>query len=106
MLWNGAGGWGGDLLARPAAELLAYRLDHLPLARHNFQGLGNVLAEFDQLAATARTTRRCRHDHALARQVSRQRRSHRLFMGEAAHRAGVRLGRPSRDLAVVITNAE
>ena len=44
----------GDLLARPAGELLPHRLDHLPLARDDFQRLGDVLAELGQLAAAAR----------------------------------------------------
>jgi hypothetical protein len=34
----------GDGLARPARELLAHRLDHLPLARHDLQRRGDVLA--------------------------------------------------------------
>jgi hypothetical protein len=46
--------------------------DHPPLPRHNFQCLDDVLAEFDKLAATARTARRRRHDDAPARQVRRQ----------------------------------
>jgi hypothetical protein len=87
-----------DLLARPAAELLPHGLDHLPLPRHNLQGLGDVLAEFDKLAATARTARRRRHDDALARQVRRQRRPHRLFADDAAHRCSVGRGRSSREL--------
>lgn len=36
----------GDLLASPAGELLADRLDNLPAARHDLQGFGNVFAIF------------------------------------------------------------
>src|SRR3954451_20130030 len=43
--------WLGDLLAGPAGELLPHRLDHLPLARDDFQCLGDVLAELGQPAA-------------------------------------------------------
>ena len=39
----------GDRLAGPAGELLAHVLDHLPLARHELQRLGHVLAELAQL---------------------------------------------------------
>src|SRR5260370_30722165 len=46
--------WPGDLLAGPASELLPYRLDHLPLARDDFQCLGDVLAELGQPAAADR----------------------------------------------------
>ena len=38
----------GDRLAGPAGELLAHVLDHLPLARHQLQRLGHVLAELAQ----------------------------------------------------------
>ena len=88
----------GDLLARPASELLAHGLDHLPLPRHYFEGLGDVLAEFDQLAAAAGAGTRRRHDHALTRQVSRQGAPHRLLAGKAVYCGGVRLGRPGSDL--------
>ena len=37
-----------DLLAVPAGELLAHRLDHLPLARDHLQRLGDVLAQLRQ----------------------------------------------------------
>ena len=40
----------GDLLAGPAAELLAHGLDHLPLARHHLQGFRDRLAELGELA--------------------------------------------------------
>jgi len=45
----------GDRLARPARELLAYRLDHLIATRDALQGLGDRLAELGELAAAART---------------------------------------------------
>src|SRR5205823_8526434 len=38
--------WLGNCLAATAHELLTHRLDHLPLARHALQGLGNGLAQF------------------------------------------------------------
>ena len=49
MTWNGAGAW-VIALAIAAGELLAHRLDDLPLARHDFERLGDVLAELGQLA--------------------------------------------------------
>lgn len=67
----------GDPLARPAAELFAHRLDHLPLPGDHLQRLGDVLAKLDQLAPAARTDRGRRDDDALARQVRRQRCPHR-----------------------------
>ena len=48
----------GDRLAGPAGELLPHVLDHLPLARHQLQRLGHVLAELAQDAAAARAGRR------------------------------------------------
>ena len=41
-----------DRLAVPARELLAHRLDHLPLARNDLQRLGDVLAQLRQLRST------------------------------------------------------
>ncbi len=60
----------GDRLARPAGELLAHRLDHLPPARDHLQRLGDVLAQLRQLrrAAARAAVRRGDHD-ALARQM-------------------------------------
>jgi hypothetical protein len=40
--------WGrrfGDLLARPAGELLAHVLQHFPLFRHVFECLGDLSPE-------------------------------------------------------------
>ena len=52
------------LLARPAGELLAHRLDHLPAARDNLQRLGHVLADLRQLLRTAARARcRRRNNH-------------------------------------------
>ena len=68
----------GDLLAAPARELLAHVLDHLPLARHQLQRLGHVLAQLVQGAAAARAGRRSRIDDALARQMLGQRPARRL----------------------------
>src|SRR6516225_7269749 len=59
-----------DLLAVPARELLPHMLDHLPLARDHFQGLGDGLTELAQtIAAAAKAGRRPRNDHPLARQM-------------------------------------
>ena len=59
-----------DRLAFPARELLAHRLDHLPLARNHLQRLGDVLAQLRQLARAAARTALGRGDHdALARQM-------------------------------------
>jgi hypothetical protein len=52
---------------------------------HNLQGLGDVLAEFGELAAAARAGRWRRDYHAFTRQVRGQRGAHRLFAGEARH---------------------
>jgi hypothetical protein len=84
-----------DLLARPAGELLAHGLDHLPLPRHHLQGLGDRLAEFAQLAAAARAGARARDHHPLARQMRRKRRPHRLAADERAYRR--RCGRARDD---------
>ena len=57
-----------DRLAVPARELLAHRLDHLPLPRDHLQRLGDVLAELRQLrraaAGTALRRRRSRRARA------------------------------------------
>jgi hypothetical protein len=63
--------WLGNPLARAAGELLAHRLDHLPLARHYLQGLGDVLAELGEPATADRASAGRRNDDALARQMCR-----------------------------------
>jgi hypothetical protein len=75
-----------DLLARPAGELLAHGLDHLPLPRNDLQRLGDRLAELGELAAAAWTGSRAGDHDALARQMRRKRRAHRLSAGERAYR--------------------
>ena len=75
-----------DLLARPARELLAHGLDHLPLPRNDLQRLGERLAELGELAAAAWTGSRAGEHDALARQMRRKRRADRLFAGERAYR--------------------
>ena len=83
QLWAGAPArdrvrWGGrlaDRFAGPAGELLAYVLDHLPLARNQLQRLGHVLADLAQCrTAAARAGRGRRIDDPLARQMLGQRR--------------------------------
>ena len=59
-----------ELLAVAAGELLAHRLNHLPLARNHLQRLGHVFAHLRQpLRPAARARLWRRHHHALARQV-------------------------------------
>ncbi|KPH87128.1 hypothetical protein GLUCOINTEAF2_0204180 [Komagataeibacter intermedius AF2] len=63
-----------DVLAVAAGEFLAYRLNHLELARDHLQRLGDALPQFAQaLAATARAM--CRHgdDDPFAREIGAQR---------------------------------
>ena len=86
-----------DRLAGAAGELLAHVLDHLPLARHDLQRLGHVLAELAQHAAAAWARRRRGIDDVLARQMLRQRAARRLLPLEAAHRRLIGI-RGSRDL--------
>src|SRR3954471_21307480 len=45
--------WLADLLAIPAGELLAHRLDDLEAARDLLQGLGHILADLRQSRSTA-----------------------------------------------------
>ena len=91
----------GDRLAAPAGELLAHMLDHLPLARHQLQRLGHVLAELVQRAAAARAGRGRRIDHALARQMLGQRPARRLApRRRPARPALVRLGDLRRRLGL------
>ena len=59
-----------DRLAIPARELLAHRLDHLPLARDHLESLGHVLAQLRQARATASRARTWRrNDDTLAREM-------------------------------------
>src|SRR6266540_2751568 len=63
-----------DLLAGATGELLAYMLDHLPLAGNDLQRLAHIFADLAQIvAAAARAARRRGMDYALARQMLRQR---------------------------------
>jgi hypothetical protein len=94
MTWNGAGGW---VIFSHDRQLNFSRTVWITFHWRGTTSKVSVTASpSDELATTVRTTRRCRHDHALARQVSRQRRSHRPLAGQAA-RGGIRLDRPSRD---------
>ena len=63
-----------DALAVAARELLADVLDDLPLAWDDFERLGDVLAELGQSkTAAAQAARWRRDDHALTRQMVRER---------------------------------
>jgi hypothetical protein len=76
-----------DLLAVPAGKLLAHRLHHLPLPRYHLERLGHVLAELGQPARAATAAGgRAGHDHALARQMRRERLAGRLLARECANR--------------------
>ena len=89
------------LLARPAGELLAHRLDHLPAARDNLQRLGHVLADLRQLLRTAARARcRRRNNHPLARQVRGKRLAARTAAGEPLHLRGVGRGTLGRQLVL------
>ena len=79
-----------DLLAVPAGELLAHGLDHLPLAWHHLQRLGDVLAHLHDArrAAAAAGGRRLDH-HALAREMFGERLARRTAALEGAHRRGL-----------------
>ena len=80
-----------DLLAASARVLLADMLDHLPLPRHQLQRLGHVLAQLVQDPTTTRAGLGHRIDHALARQMLRQRPAGRLAPREGPHGLGRRL---------------
>ena len=80
-----------DLLATPAGELLAHRLDDLPPARDRLQRLGHVLADLRQLVrAAARAGCRRRHHHPLARKMRGQRLAGRIAPGEPLDPHGLR----------------
>jgi hypothetical protein len=79
-----------DRLTGRASVLLAHMLDHLPLARHQLQHLGHVLAQLAERAAAARAGRGNRIDQAFAWQVFRQRPAGRLAARERLHRHTVR----------------
>ena len=81
----------GDRLTCPAGELLAHRLDHLPLPRNHLQRLGDVLAKLRQLGRSAAGTAVRRRDHhALARQMIGERLARRPLALERPHRLGPR----------------
>ena len=84
-----------DRVAGSAGEFLPHRLDHLVGPRDRFQRLGDALAQLAELAAAARAAGRRWHHHPLARQMRRQRPTHRLGTRERAHggRARSRLRR-------------
>ena len=73
----------GDRLAGAAGKLLPHGLDHLPLPRHHFQRLGDVLAQLGQLPAAGGARARRRDHDPLARQMRRQGSTHRTATHEA-----------------------
>ena len=82
-----------DRLAIAARELLAHRLDHLPLPRNHLQRLGDILAQLRQLLRPTAGTARGRRDHdALAWQVLGERLARRPLAPEGLY--GLRLGLP------------
>ena len=84
MTWNGAGGcviFSHDRQANFSRTV--WITFHW---RHHLQGLGDRLAELGELAAAAWTGSRARDHDALARQMRRKRRAHRLSAGERADR--------------------
>jgi len=73
-----------DLLAVAAGELLADKLDHLPLPRDDLQRLGDVLAQLaPPRAATAQANSRARLDHPLTPQMLGEGLARRRLAGEA-----------------------
>ncbi len=71
-MWKGAGG--SLIFSQSRGHLLAYVLDHLPLARNDLQRLSDRLAELTQAIAAAAVARRwCWNDDALAWQVCGER---------------------------------
>ena len=102
MEWRG---WLRDRLTIPAGELLPDSLDHLPLARHDLECLGDILAQLAQpIRPATGTGAGCGDDDPLARQMLGQRLARRplaferrnigLGCGENAQRlifAGARL---------------
>ena len=72
-----------DVLAVAARELLAHRLDHLPLAGHDLQCLGDVLPQSGKAcAAAAGAGGRAGNDHPLARQMFGERLARRALAGK------------------------
>ena len=91
----------GDLLAVPARELLAYRLDHLPAARDPLKGLRHVLADLRQpLRSAARAGRGPRHHHAFARQVLGEGLARRLATDDPLDLGGPGRSLPGRQLVL------
>jgi hypothetical protein len=84
-----------NLLAGPARELLPHMLDHLPLTRDHFQGLGDILAQLRKLGRSAAgALRRSRHDHPLARQMLGERLLNWPFARMGRNRNAGRTSRP------------
>src|ERR1700751_775268 len=78
-----------DLLAVAAGELLTHGLNDLPLPRYRLKRLRDIFAELGEAArAAAAASGRTRHDHALARQMRRERLARGLSAGEGTHRRG------------------
>ena len=99
-----------NLLAVPAGELLADMLDHLPLARDQFQRLGDRLAQLAQPhTAAAQASCQPGHDYPLARQMLGERLARRALTADAliagAYLAGTNTRRVRRALAALFRGA-
>ena len=85
----GCDGAGGCVIASqaPARDLLPHVLNHLPLARHELERLGYILADFAQRRpAAARAGRGWWINDPLARQMRGQRTARRRAPLERCHR--------------------
>ncbi len=90
-----------DFLAIAAGELLPDRLDHLPLARHQFQRPRHVLAELAKaIAAAAFTSRRSFDHHPLPGKVLREGLALSALERKSAHRRRLRHGSFRRKLVL------
>ena len=85
MAWNGAGGW---VIFSHDRQVNFSRTVWITFHCRGTTSSVSVIvfAELGQLAAAARAGRRAGDHHALARQMRRKGRAHRLLAGERAHR--------------------
>ena len=97
MTWNGAGGW---VIFSHDRQVNFSRTVWITFHCRGTTSSVSVMSSpsLTSLPPQHGAGRRRRHDHPLARQMSRQRCPHRLLAGEAAHRSGLGLGRLGSDL--------